>query len=86
MKILPAIFGLCVLLMILVSSLLLVLLNPDVVTLDIFGMFFLHQSLGLLILFAFVAGVFVSLLLSFFPAWILSYKNKNLQKRLQQSQ
>lgn len=81
MKKLSSVVSLLGLLLVLALSLLLVLLNPEVVDVDIFGLFFIHHSLGLLLLFTFVSGIFLTLALSFIPAWILNNKNKRLQKR-----
>ena len=85
MKILSTIVSLCALLFTMLLSLLLVLLNPEAVSLDFLGLFVVHQSLGLLLLIAFVSGILLCLLGSFIPAWILNYKNQRLRKRLEKS-
>ena len=83
MKIIQNIFVLASLLCILIISLLLVMLNAKNVHLDLFGMFFIEQSLGLLLVLSFVLGVIFALFLTFIPNSILLFKNKHLQKKIQ---
>ena len=73
------------LLLILSISFLLVMLNPLDVRLDLFGLIFIEQSLGLLILLAFVCGIFFALALLFLPNQFLAWRNTQLKRKLDKS-
>jgi uncharacterized integral membrane protein len=83
MKMLHSLILLILLLVTLVLSLLLVVINSDLVYLDIFGLFFVKQSLGLIVLFSFVLGVLFTLALTFIPSSVLSWRHKRLAKKSQ---
>lgn len=81
MKAINTLIACVALVFVLISSLLIVLLNPGEVELDLFGFFFVTQSIGMLVLLAFVGGIVFSLLLSFIPSQILVWRNKRLKKK-----
>lgn len=70
------------LLLVLLISLLFVLLNTEVVTLDFLGLFFVKQSLGILLIASFVLGVLFCLSLLFIPSMFLDFRNKQLNKKI----
>jgi len=82
MKLIQSLLVIASLLLVLIISLLIVMLNPQQVEFDILGLFWLNQSLGLLLLFSFIVGVFFALALTFIPSPFLVWLNKRLQKKL----
>ena len=83
MQILQSLVLTIILLVILVLSLLLVILNSDQVQFDIFGLYFVEQSIGIVALFSFVFGVLFTLSLTFIPSAVLSWRHKRLAKKTQ---
>lgn len=83
MKVIQSLFSLISLLVVLIVSLLLVMLNPMIVEFDVFGLILIHQSVGLLVLFSFIVGIFFALCLTFIPSLVLAWRNKRLQKKIE---
>ncbi len=82
LRTLMTVFSLASLVSVLFISLLLVLLNPQSVTLDVFGLVLINSSLGILLLSFFILGTLFALCLFFIPNAWLSWRNKRLQKQL----
>lgn len=83
MKLIQSLVSLLSLLMVLMLSLLVVILNPTIVELDIFGLILLHQSVGILVLFSFIFGIVFALSLTIIPSLVLTWRNKRLQKQIE---
>lgn len=82
MKLIQRIFVLLTFVVILILSLLVVMLNPNIVNFDVLGLFFIKQSVGFLLLGSFVGGIIFTLLLTFIPNIILSWRNERLKKQI----